>query len=144
VAVVGGVQNESAVREEVARITGNSTAWLRGPISGWKCSPWPPSLPARRRRAFPGRTTMYPGLRLHWQWRSSARLSGGKSHPLIFVRHKSGPVYYWYEALSTRYLQRDRRESEPADDAPPICAHVDDVVVDDLQELLWRLRPCSL
>jgi len=24
---------------------------------------------------------------------------------LIFVRHRSGPTYYWYEALSTRYLK---------------------------------------
>ncbi len=26
----------------------------------------------------------------------------GKAHNLIFVRHQSGPVYYWYEALSPR------------------------------------------
>lgn len=56
---------------------------------------------------------------------------------VIFVRHKSGPVYYWYEALSTRYLQPDSVDvsTEPA---PRLSVH--DVVVDDCGELLWRLR----
>jgi len=57
-----------------------------------------------------------------------------KPDALIFVRHRSGPVYYWYEALSTRLLaRRDSSGGTPA-------AHVDDVVVDDPEELLWRLR----
>lgn len=59
---------------------------------------------------------------------------------LIFVRRRSGPVYYWYEALSTRYLatgyEASRRNS--CDDHGPV--HIDDVVVDDGNELLWRLR----
>jgi hypothetical protein len=57
---------------------------------------------------------------------------------VIFVRHSSGPVYYWYEALSTRYLQTGRPAGNScADHGGP---HVDDVVVDDYGELLWRLR----
>jgi nucleotide-binding universal stress UspA family protein len=59
---------------------------------------------------------------------------------LIFVRHRSGPAYYWYEALSTRYLETGRPEpgrNSCLDRGP---AHVDDVVVDDYEELLWRLR----
>lgn len=59
---------------------------------------------------------------------------------LVFVRHRSGPVYYWYEALSVKYLRTD-------DDGPGQNSYqdhggvyVDDVVVDDCQELLWRLR----
>jgi L-fucose isomerase-like protein len=58
---------------------------------------------------------------------------------IIFARHRSGPVYYWYEALSVSYLSTD--------DAPQQNSatnhgdvHVDDVVIDDVQELLWRLR----
>jgi len=62
---------------------------------------------------------------------------------LIFVRHRSGPIYYWYEALSTRYLEtRDseaRQKAQPRTNTP----HVDDVVVDDHQEILWRLRALS-
>ncbi len=59
---------------------------------------------------------------------------------VIFVRHRSGPVYYWYEALSTRYLKTDAPDRSSAGDPTPPIAHVDDVVVDDTAELLWRLR----
>jgi hypothetical protein len=65
---------------------------------------------------------------------------GGKAHTLIFVRHKNGPVYYWYEALSTKYLRTGTAGSAPATDKDLPDAHVDDVVVDDCGELLWRLR----
>lgn len=61
-----------------------------------------------------------------------------KPDSLVFVRHKSGPLYYWYEALSTRYLQKSAPTADSA--APNLPAHVDDVVVDDPRELLWRLR----
>lgn len=57
---------------------------------------------------------------------------GGKAYSLIFVRHRSGPVYYWYEALSMKYLA--------AEEGPPPCVSIKDVVVDDLKELLWKLR----
>jgi len=59
---------------------------------------------------------------------------------LVFVRHRSGPSYYWYEALSTRYLAAGNAQflqNSHADHGP---VHVDDVVVDDGGELLWRLR----
>ncbi|UCF16278.1 MAG: hypothetical protein JSW59_02235 [Phycisphaerales bacterium] len=58
---------------------------------------------------------------------------------LIFVRHRSGPVYYWYEALSVKYLRTDdhRGRNSYRDHGG---VYVDDVVVDDYQELLWRLQ----
>ena len=31
-----------------------------------------------------------------------------KKDTIIFVRHQSGPIYYWYEALSTAYLKTDK------------------------------------
>jgi hypothetical protein len=58
---------------------------------------------------------------------------GLKQHTVVFVRRRSGPVYYWYEALSVRYL--DTREAAGALDKSaalePRVAHVEDVVVDD-------------
>ncbi len=57
---------------------------------------------------------------------------------VIFVRHRSGPAYYWYEALSTKYLQTGRPAGNSCTDHGG--PHVDDVVVDDYGELLWRLR----
>jgi len=58
---------------------------------------------------------------------------------MIFCRHKSGPVYLWYEIISPRYLRQhtDALKVEKVDDG--------DVVVDNQDELLWRLRAlCGL
>jgi hypothetical protein len=59
---------------------------------------------------------------------------------LIFVRHSSGPVYYWYEALSVRYLKTDENEASQNSRLNHGGVYIYDVVVDDYQELLWRLR----
>ncbi len=59
---------------------------------------------------------------------------------IIFVRHRSGTAYYWYEALSTRYLQTGWPEPGRNSYLDHGGVHVEDVVVDDYHELLWRLR----
>jgi hypothetical protein len=59
---------------------------------------------------------------------------------LIFVRQKSGPAYYWYEALSARLLRTDSPAASGPPTPPAPAPHVQDVVVDDPTELLWRLR----
>jgi hypothetical protein len=58
---------------------------------------------------------------------------------IFFVRDKSGPHYLWYEIVSPRYLRQhtDGLRVEGMDEQ--------DVVVDDQQEILWRLRSlCGL
>ena len=58
---------------------------------------------------------------------------------IVFVRHKSGPVYLWYEIVSPRYLRQhtDELKLKGIDDQ--------DVVVDSQEEILWRLRSlCGL
>ncbi len=60
--------------------------------------------------------------------------------PVVFVRHRSGPLYYWYEALSVQYLRSDRPDFEAQREGPTPALSVHDVVVDDLAELAWRLR----
>lgn len=53
---------------------------------------------------------------------------------LIFLRHRSGPAYLWYEIISNRYLRKTVDEfGQPGVDTL-------DVVVDDYDELIWRLR----
>jgi len=53
---------------------------------------------------------------------------------LIFVRHNSGPIYLWYEIVHPNFLRkRTDNFCQPGVD-------IDDVVVDDYKELLWRLR----
>jgi len=53
---------------------------------------------------------------------------------LMFVRHRSGPLYYMYIGAHTHFL-RKRRDGfgQPGMD-------IRDIVVDDHGELLWRLR----
>ena len=56
---------------------------------------------------------------------------------LIFVRHRSGPVYYMYIGVHGHYLRKTRdRISEQA-------VGIEDVVVDDYNDVLWRLRAFS-
>jgi hypothetical protein len=53
---------------------------------------------------------------------------------LFFCRHKSGPVYLWYEIISPRYLRQH------TDSLAVRGVDEDDVVIDSQDEILWRLR----
>lgn len=53
---------------------------------------------------------------------------------IIFCRHKSGPVYLWYEIISPRFLRQH------SDTLAVKGIDEDDVVIDNQDELLWRLR----
>lgn len=55
-------------------------------------------------------------------------------HNLMFVRHKSGPVYLYYEIAHPRFLRKARDEYLQPGLRPQ------DVVVDSTSEILWRLR----
>lgn len=53
---------------------------------------------------------------------------------IMFVRHRSGPVYLWYEIAHPHFLRKAVDEyGQPGMD-------VEDVVVDNQAELEWRLR----
>jgi len=60
-------------------------------------------------------------------------LKAGK-HVIFFIRHRSGPVSLWYEIISPRFLhqQGDELVAKGVDNG--------DVVVDSVDEVLWRLR----
>lgn len=53
---------------------------------------------------------------------------------LFFLRHKSGPVYLWYEIISPRYLRQH------TDSLTVTGIDENDVVIDNQDEILWRLR----
>jgi hypothetical protein len=53
---------------------------------------------------------------------------------IIFCRHKSGPVYLWYEIISPRFLRQH------SDTLAVKGIDEDDIVIDNQNELLWRLR----
>lgn len=64
-----------------------------------------------------------------------------KRDTVVFVRHKSGPIYYGYECLGTRFFQvpsPELRQRNSADNHGGVT--LDDVVVDDYDEVLWRFR----
>ena len=63
-----------------------------------------------------------------------------KRHHIIFVRHRSGPVYDWYENVSNRFLRVPGKNFEYDRYRNFKGVGVDDVVVDDYGEILWRLR----
>lgn len=66
-------------------------------------------------------------------------LTNPRKWTVVFVRHKSGPVYLWYEIAHNRYLRKTVDEyGQPGVDHR-------DVVVDDPDEIQWRLRAlCGL
>ena len=68
-----------------------------------------------------------------------AKLAERGKDIIFFCRHKSGPVYLWYEIISPRYLRQhtDTLAVEGIDDG--------DVVIDSQDQILWRLRAlCGL
>ncbi|MBI3118633.1 MAG: sugar isomerase [Candidatus Hydrogenedentes bacterium] len=134
----GGVQDEASAQEESGRIAQELEALRRR--ADFEVEFLAPRLVRSEEEAVQASagdfhaTLIYPasggGKTLN------ACAPDGKD-ALIFVRHRSGPMYYFYESLSTEYLRQNDREA-PADD--PRRFSVDDVVVDETDELLWRLR----
>ena len=58
---------------------------------------------------------------------------------IFFCRHKSGPVYLWYEIISPRFLRKhtDKLAVSGIDE--------NDIVIDNQDEILWRVRSlCGL
>jgi len=62
------------------------------------------------------------------------RLASPGKWAIMFVRHRSGPVYLWYEIAHPRFLRKTVDEYGQPGMTPQ------DVVVDSYPELLWRLR----
>jgi L-fucose isomerase-like protein len=77
-----------------------------------------------------------------------ALLSEGKHH-LMFLRHRSGPYYDWHENVHNKFLRRGLQKDQSTGEIKyfsldefryPGGMDVDDCVVDDAQDLLWRLQ----
>ena len=63
-----------------------------------------------------------------------------KRNNIIFLRHRSGPVYLWYEIIHNRFLREGGKDFELNTYRNPAGIDIHDVVVDDYQELLYKLR----
>jgi hypothetical protein len=62
------------------------------------------------------------------------KLAASKVPNIMFLRHKSGYHYLWYEIAHWRLLRKNGDTFEEPN------MDVDDIVVDDYDEVLWRLR----
>ena len=137
----GGIQTEAGVAEEVQRITGELKALAARadfPVEALPVAKVT-SVEEGTRARNPGAdvTVVYPATGSGAMLRACIPEPGSA---IVFVRHRSGPVYYWYEALSVRYLRPERAQPAPGNPAEAPRLSVQDVVVDDSGELLWRLR----
>ncbi len=56
---------------------------------------------------------------------------------ILYIRHRSGPVYLWYEIVHPRYLRKT------VDQYGQPGVTVDDVVIDEPGDVAWRLRSLS-
>ena len=136
----GGMQSEQDVQQETARIQGEleklkttadfplqflPLAVVRGPK---ELAAVPDAASADVILAYAGGDgggDMMGEVNLLEKW--------GKD-TIFFVRHKSGPLYYWYEGVAARFLHQH---------TDSVATHTilpEDVVVDSMDEVLWRLR----
>ena len=137
----GGVQSEQSAEEEARRIAGELKALAAQ--AGFPMEVEPVAKVTSVETAMAARnpdadvTIVYPATGSGQTLRACI---ADEKRSIIFLRHRSGPVYYWYEALSVRYVHQNRPAAAPADPAEGPHLAADDVVVDDGDELLWRLR----
>ncbi len=59
---------------------------------------------------------------------------------LVFLRHRSGPVYLWYEIVHNRFLRKGGDGYDLEEFRNPGGVDIHDIVVDEPGELLWRVR----
>lgn len=135
----GGVQSDAAAAEEVQRIAGELDGIAARGGFAMEVLPAVTVKTLEEAQQLQGRerdvTIVYPATGSGEVLRACSQ----GPNTVIFARHRSGPVYYWYEALSTRYLRPDS-ESGAQDPDDERLLSVQDVVIDDCEELTWRLR----
>ena len=132
----GGIATEADAREEAARIQGELSALAKRAEFPLDIMP----VSAIRRAADVAAVKDLGDAHVllvyaagGWMDVFDALDKTGKDR-IFFCRHKSGPVYLWYEIISPRYLRQhtDTLAVKGVDE--------DDVVIDSQDEILWRLR----
>ncbi|OHB62777.1 MAG: hypothetical protein A2Y77_18655 [Planctomycetes bacterium RBG_13_62_9] len=61
-------------------------------------------------------------------------VASSKTPMIMFIRHQSGPFYLWYEIAHWRFLRQN------GDTFVVSNTDAQDIVIDDYNEMLWRLR----
>lgn len=132
----GGIQTDESAREEVKRITRELADLKAKADFALEVLPVKTVQTAEEAAALHDKShdviIVYPATGSD---KTLQACFGDQKNTILFVRHKSGPVYYWYEALSVEYLQTGKPDERPGKQV-----HMEDVVVDEYSEMLWRLR----
>jgi hypothetical protein len=131
----GGVQTEEAVKKEVERI-GKELKELSS-SAGFPLRVLPVAKVTNVQEATALKEVQADALLLYaaGAWLGEINtLAGLGKWVIIFVRYRSGPYYYWHEGVHDRFLRAH------TDQFKHPTVDVNDVVVDDDDEILWRLR----
>jgi hypothetical protein len=132
----GGIETEADARTEVARIQGELAALAKRaefPVEVLPVSSIRQAAEVASMGDIAGAQVLLVYAAGGWMDIFDALDKTGKDR-IFFCRHKSGPVYLWYEIISPRYLRQhtDKLAVKGVDE--------DDIVIDSQDELLWRLR----
>ena len=133
--VTGAIQNEQELRDEEEKIRRDLAAMA-------SCANFPleihPLATVRNVEQAVAVTKKDYDVLIMYAARRDPQLLEALALPnrwnLIFVRHRSGPLYYMYIGVHAHFLRKRRDEfCQPGMD-------IHDIVVDEHAELLWRLR----
>jgi len=132
----GGIETERQADEEAGRIRGELDRLSAGadfpldflPVSGVRSTA---DLSSVNDLAAADTLIVYAAG--GWMDVFDALAATGKDM-IFFCRHKSGPVYLWYEIISPRYLRQH------TDSLAVKCVNDEEVVIDSQEEIIWRLR----
>ena len=131
----GDVQTEEAVTAEVERINGE-LKHLSGQAE-FGLQILPVQKLSAKQQVDGLRETKLDALVVYASggWTDVLESLAGLGKPMvIFVREKSGPYYLWHEIVDSRFLRSH------TDEVKQTVVGLEDVVVDEPGEILWRLR----
>lgn len=130
-----GLQTPEAVEEEVARIDRELKGLVRSADFPMQVLPVAKVTSVEQAKAL--KDVQADALVLYaasaWLGEINA-LAGLGKWVVVFVRYRSGPYYYWHEGIHDRFLRAH------TDHLKQPSVGFDDVVVDDPEEIRWRLR----
>ncbi|HEX2972815.1 MAG TPA: hypothetical protein VHP11_10810, partial [Tepidisphaeraceae bacterium] len=141
----GGIQTEQDAQQEVARIKAELDklqASADFPITFLPISAVKDPNAMLRADDFPKADAILLYAAGGPQSILQAAADSGKN-TLFFLRHRSGPVSLWYEIISPRFLHDHKDQLSDKLAAKNVSNN--DVIVDNFDEVLWRLRSlCGL
>lgn len=131
----GDIQTEEAAADELGRISRELAALAKR--ADFELQPLQPAKVNARGQvdALKGMQTDALVVYASGGWTDLLEALAALGKPMIiFVRAKSGPYYLWHEIVDSRFLRSH------TDTVKQTAVGLDDVVVDDPDEILWRLR----